>query len=274
MQQQQMVDPFAQMDAMMGQMMMSPFGGMGGRGSRGMGMGGGIFGELDGMMEQMMGGGMMGPMGPGGMHGQMMSMSSGSGGQGGFSCQTMMMSSSMGADGQRHTEHFSSSTVGDRGRNVAEIQQAYSNSGTGVDKMSMERQMNDRGRKMVKEYNRQTGEERNTDLFRGMTENESGAFDSQWQQTAQPYVPPHADMRQLTLQNAAGASRAPAAIQGQTRAGRSGDPGFYGGDAETVVGGYPSQYTASQPVPSSLYSTSRPSASYPSRGAPYQTGYR
>merc|ERR1719375_327310 len=108
---------------------------------------------------------MMGP----GMEGQMMTMSSGGmGGQGGFSCQTMMVSSHMGADGQRHTERFSSSTIGDQGRRMAEIQQAYSNSSTGVDKLSMERQMADRGRKMVKEYNRQTGEERNTDLFKGI----------------------------------------------------------------------------------------------------------
>merc|ERR1719491_1582976 len=117
-------------------------------------------------------GGMMmssGGMGQGGMQSSSMMMSSGGDG-GGFSSQTMMMSSNIGADGQRHTERFSSSSVGDRQRQLAETQQAYANSSTGVDKMSMERQMADRSRKIIKESNRQSGDERNTELFRGMTE--------------------------------------------------------------------------------------------------------
>merc|ERR1719386_349903 len=113
------------------------------------------------------------------------SMMMSSGGEGGFSSQTMMMSSTIGADGQRHTERFSSSSVGDRQRKLAETQQAYSNSSTGVDKMSMERQMAERSRKMVKELNRQSGEERNTEMFRGMTEAQTGQFDTDWRQNAQ-----------------------------------------------------------------------------------------
>jgi len=206
--QPQQRSPFPQMD-MMDQMMMSPFGG-GGRG-------GGMFGMMDQMMNEMMsgmgpGGMMMGPgggqmMGGGGMmmgpgDGQMMQMGGGGmnqmmqmssmGGDAGFSCQSMMMSSHMGEDGQRHTERFHQSTVGDRGRRLAETQQAYSNSYSGIDKMSLERQNEDRARKMVKEYNQRTGEERNTDLFRGMTEADTGAFESSWQQNAVPYMPRHA----------------------------------------------------------------------------------
>jgi len=185
-------NPFAQMDQMMDQMMMSPFGAGGGRG--------GMFGMIDQMMNDMMGGmgpgGMMGPGGGqmmqmGGGMGQMMQMSS-MGGDSGFSCQSMMVSSHIGEDGQRHTERFVQSTLGDRERQLLENQQAYSNSSTGIDKMSLERQMADRGRKMVKEYNQRTGEERNTDLFRGMTEAETGAFDTTWQQNAVPYLPRHA----------------------------------------------------------------------------------
>merc|ERR1719183_3377756 len=93
-----------------------------------------------------------GMMGPGGIESHMMQMGGG-GDEGGFSCQTMMISSHIGEDGQRHTERFSSSSIGDRSRRLAETQQAYSNTSTGMDKMSLERQMGERGRKMVKEYN-------------------------------------------------------------------------------------------------------------------------
>merc|ERR1711879_506834 len=71
-----------------------------------------------------------------------------------------------------------------------EVQQAYSNSLSGIDKMSLERQMQDRGRKMVKERSA-TGEERHTDLFRGMEEQQAREFDQQWQRDAAPYLPPH-----------------------------------------------------------------------------------
>merc|ERR1712046_176569 len=67
----------------------------------------------------------------------------------------------------------------------------------GMDKMSLERQMADRSRKMVKEYNRQSGEERSTDMFRGMTEDQTAQFDTDWRQNAQPHLPQHVNMRQL-----------------------------------------------------------------------------
>merc|ERR1719160_1894604 len=102
----------------------------------------------------------------GGGASMMMSSSSFGGGPGSFSSQTMMMTSSMGADGKMHTEKYSSSSVGDHDRNIHEQQAAYSNSSTGMDKMSMERRIGDHGRKMVKERNRNTQEERSTEMFR------------------------------------------------------------------------------------------------------------
>merc|ERR1740121_141453 len=157
-------------------------------------------------MSQMMGGGMGG--------GQMMGM----GGDGGFSCQTMMMSSSMGEDGKMHTERFSSSAIGDRARQISEVQQAYSNSQSGMDKMSLERQMADRGRKMVKEVNQFTGEERNTDLYKGMTEAQNAEFDQGWRQNAVPYLPQHVgDVRQLM---GPGGSQQSAIMSGFRPAGR------------------------------------------------------
>merc|ERR1712232_363610 len=128
-----------------------------------------------------------------GMQGQMMQM--GGLGDGEFSCQTIMMSSHTDENGQVHSERFCSSSVGDRNRSIAETQQAYTNSSSGIDKMSLERQMGDRGRKMVKERNRFSGEERNTDLYRGMTEDHTSEFDASWQQNAVPCLPRHIDTR-------------------------------------------------------------------------------
>lgn len=212
MPQQQMAirqDPFAMMD----EMMMSPFGGMGGRHPGGLG---GVFGMMDQMMNQMMGPMMMGGPGmmmggPGGGMmiggsgggmmmggGDMMAMGMSGGGDGGFSCQTMMISSQMGPDGQMHTERFASSSIGDPTRRIQEVQQAYSNSSTGVDKMSLERQLAERGRKVVKERDARTGEERSTELYQGMDEEHNAEFDQQWTQNAVPYLPRHAgDVRMI-----------------------------------------------------------------------------
>merc|ERR1719387_3002679 len=136
---------------------------------------------MDDMMSQMSSGSMM--MSSGGMMG---------GGGGHYSCQTMVMSSNMGADGKMHTEKFASSSVGNNQMGLRETQQAYSNSSTGMDKMSMERQMQDKGRKMVKERNRHTQEERQTEMFKGIEEHEAPQFDQEWDRRGAPNVPRHA----------------------------------------------------------------------------------
>ncbi|CAE7832852.1 Mlf [Symbiodinium sp. CCMP2592] len=180
-------DPFGMLD----DMMMQPFGGPAGGG-----MFGSMFGQMNRMMQEMdtmmSRGGMMGPdMFGGGGQSSMMMSSMGGGGGGSFSCQTFSFSSRTGPDGQVHTEQFSSSAVGDRSQNVHEVQQMYSNSRTGEDKMSLERQLDGRGRKMVKERTRSTGEERQTDMFKGMSENDAGDFDQDWQRRAVPALPRH-----------------------------------------------------------------------------------
>merc|ERR1719382_1205016 len=139
-------------------------------------------------------------MGPGGsmMQSQrsggdgMMVGGTSAGGGGGYSCQTMCFTSKMGSDGQMHTERFSSSAVGDYNGRMQEVQQAYSSSATGIDKMSLERQLEGRGRKMVKELNRSSGEERNTDMYRGMSEQQYPDFERQWNERAAPRLPQHA----------------------------------------------------------------------------------
>merc|ERR1719253_2597545 len=116
-----------------------------------------------------------------GMNGSSMMMQRGQGmGQGGsFSSQVMVMSSRMGEDGKMHTEKYHESSV--NAGKLRERQQAYSNSRSGMDKMALERHIDERGRKMVRERNRHNGEERQTQLLRGMEEQHVGRFDQDWQ---------------------------------------------------------------------------------------------
>merc|ERR1712150_26208 len=71
--------------------------------------------------------------------------------------------------------------------------------GTGIDKMSMERQLGEQGRKMVKERSHFSGEERSTDMFKGMTEDDCGAFNARWEQEAAPHLPQHSMPSRLAL---------------------------------------------------------------------------
>merc|ERR1719310_1255202 len=113
----------------------------------------------------------MGGMGSiGGPGGRMQAMP---GGNGQYATQSFAMSSVMGPDGKMHTERFVSSDIGNREKGIRESQQAYSNSSSGKDKMALERQLGDRARKVAKECDRNTMEERSTEMYRGM--DESGA---------------------------------------------------------------------------------------------------
>lgn len=111
-------------------------------------------------------------------------------GGGSFQCQTTSFSSWTDADGRTHTEEFSSSTVGDSRRGARETKQAYSNSASGKDKMSIERQLGDQGRKVVKERCRTSGEERQMEMFRGIDEKQAGIFDTRWEEAA-AHIPQH-----------------------------------------------------------------------------------
>merc|ERR1712137_286489 len=146
---------------------------------------------MTGMMRGMrgMGGGM------GGSSQMMMSSFGGGMGGGSFTSQTMCVSSTMGADGKMHTEKFASSSVGDTRRGISETQQAYSNSDTGVDKMSLERMHNERGKKVVKERSALTGDETQTEMFHGMTEEDQDDFQQAWEAEAAPYLPQRASAR-------------------------------------------------------------------------------
>lgn len=138
-----------------------------------------------------MGGGLGGCEG-----GMMMSCGAMGGGGGQYSCQSFMMSSTMGADGQMHTQQFSSSDVGNREQGIREAQQAYQNSASGMQKMAMERQLGDRGVKIIRERNRDSLEERSTELLRGLEESACQTFTRDFDAQAH-YLPQHT--RQLQL---------------------------------------------------------------------------
>lgn len=236
-------DPFGMDDMMM------PFdgrpGGFGGFG----GFFGSMFGQMNQMMEEM---DQMMMNQQRGMPGAAMnSMPSG-----GFSCQTFSFSSRMGPDGQMHTEQYASSAVGDQSRDMHEVQQMYSNSSTGVDKMSMERQLEGRARKMVKERTRSTMEERQTDMYRGMNEEDATEFDRHWQERAAPHLPQHQQGFSRMLGNGVhgGRPRGPPAHQAAL-------PGYgYGGYPEGGSNGYAPQRTGRTAQGTQVYEGSRPSA--------------
>jgi len=168
-----------------------PFGGAFGGGFGGFGM----MDDFDDMMGMTgMMGGMRGQGGGMGGSSQMMmsSFGGGMGGGGSFTSQTMCVSSTMGPDGKMRTEKFASSSVGDGRRGISETQQRYSNSDTGVDKMSLERMHNERGKKVVKERSSLTGDETQTEMFHGMTEEDQDDFHQGWEREAAPYLPQHA----------------------------------------------------------------------------------
>lgn len=171
-------DPFASMNNMMGNMMQSFFGG----GNDGFG---GPFGSMGGGMMQSFGG---------------------FGSSSSFSCQTMSFSSSVGPDGRTHTEEFSSSTVADGRLRARETKQAYANSTTGVEKLSMERTIGERGRKVVKEHSIGTGEEKRTDILVGVSEEDGTKFTEEWQEEVAPHLPSHRVQLQLGNGNSSSSS--------------------------------------------------------------------
>mmetsp|Transcript_4801 Transcript_4801/g.13989 ORF Transcript_4801/g.13989 Transcript_4801/m.13989 type:complete len:243 (+) Transcript_4801:137-865(+) len=189
-------NPFAMMNQMMNQMM-QPFGGHFAGGL----FGGGLFGNMGQIMPGMAAGGLPGAS---------------------FSCQTMSFSSRIGQDGQVHEKHYSSSTVVDGSSGVRETKSACSDSATGTQKLALERQIADSGRRVVKERCSATGEERQTDTFRGISPEQAAEFDERWQAEAAPRLPSHA-LPRLALSSAGSASSAPTSSRQvlHARAGRA-----------------------------------------------------
>lgn len=178
------MDPFNEFSAM-------PFSGGGG---------GSIMSRFDQMANEMMQG--FGPVPGSGREG-------GAGGSlpggGSYASQSFAFSSVTGPDGKVHTERFTSSDVGNRDQKIREAQQAYSNSSTGIDKMGLERHLGDRARKIVKERDRNTREERSSEMMRGMDESSRDAFDREFGGKAQ-HLPAHGRFDPRMLSGGSGGS--------------------------------------------------------------------
>lgn len=104
----------------------------------------------------------------------------GGAGNGHFVQQTFVSSTKMDRDGRPVQESYQNKVAGaiGNGNRVIERQQAYGNTGTGLQKASHERMLNDQGRKVVKE---RIGNQMNSyDHYKNMREEEAQHFDDQW----------------------------------------------------------------------------------------------
>eukprot|EP00388_Colpodella_angusta_P031310 GDKK01022358.1.p1 GENE.GDKK01022358.1~~GDKK01022358.1.p1 ORF type:complete len:322 (-),score=79.57 GDKK01022358.1:199-1110(-) len=86
---------------------------------------------------------------------------------GSFSSSTMVYSSSIGPDGKPQVTQFSRSTVGDGRRAIAESQEMYYDSSSGVNRLANERIHGADGHRIIREENRTTGHRSQQDIFRG-----------------------------------------------------------------------------------------------------------
>ena len=76
-------------------------------------------------------------------------------------------------NGQPQKETFKSQSIkqiDSEGKKIQEKQQAYENTGTGIQKAAHERRLNEKGHKIIKERNRNSGEEMEHTLFKGISE--------------------------------------------------------------------------------------------------------
>lgn len=88
-----------------------------------------------------------------------------------------------GGNGQPERESYQTQSIRqiDReGKKIQEKQQAYQNTRTGMQKAAHERTLDDKGHKVVKARNRNTGEEYEHNLFKGINENELESFNNDY----------------------------------------------------------------------------------------------
>lgn len=101
-----------------------------------------------------------------------------------YSCQSFVMSSRSGADGKEHTEQYATSEVGHRGEDIRETQQFYRNTSSGIEKLGLERQLGDKGRKLVEERNLHNMEVVTSEMFKGIDESKRDHFELEYMSKA------------------------------------------------------------------------------------------
>ena len=86
-------------------------------------------------------------------------------------------------DGQPHQESYQSQSInqiGQDGHKISEKQEAYKNSRTGVQKAAHQRMLDDRGMKLIRQRNINTGEQEEHNIFKGMKEDEMDNFNQNY----------------------------------------------------------------------------------------------
>ena len=87
------------------------------------------------------------------------------------------------SSGQPHEEKYQSqsiSQVNKDGHRISERQEAYKNSRTGEQKAAHQRLLDDRGVKQIRKRNTLNGEQEEHNIFKGMQEDELGAFEESY----------------------------------------------------------------------------------------------
>ena len=87
------------------------------------------------------------------------------------------------SDGQPKEESYQSQAIkqfGEGGHNISERQEAYKNSFTGVQKAAHQRLLDDKGTKLIKQRNINTGEQSQHNILKGIQENEVDNFNQQY----------------------------------------------------------------------------------------------
>ena len=87
------------------------------------------------------------------------------------------------SSGQPREESYQSQAIkqfGEGGHSISEQQEAYKNSMTGVQKAAHQRLLDDRGTKLIKQRNINTGEQSEHNIYKGLQENEVSGFNKEY----------------------------------------------------------------------------------------------
>ena len=120
--------------------------------------------------------------GNGQQRGMFIHMGGNMGGPGTMISKTYMSKIDYSGD-QPREESYQSQAIkqfGEGGHNISERQEAYKNSYTGVQKAAHQRLLDDRGTKLIKQRNVNTGEQSQHNILKGLQENEVDSFNQQY----------------------------------------------------------------------------------------------
>lgn len=84
-------------------------------------------------------------------------------------------------NGKEHEEKYKSESIKqiNKGRNISECKEAYKNS-DGIYKTALQRGLDKKGQKVIREKNNKTGENKEHKIYKGMKENEINSFEKEY----------------------------------------------------------------------------------------------